>query len=76
MGPGKKTFRYTFDFQVSVANYSGVAQTVELADQLPVAEVDKVTVREIEVTPGLMPAETDAPVEAAATYMREMDMMY
>jgi uncharacterized protein (TIGR02231 family) len=49
IGPGKKTVRYTFHFRVRVSNYSGTERTVEVRDQLPVSEMDRVTVKEIDL---------------------------
>lgn len=45
VGPGRKTVRYTFHFRIRVSNYSGATRTVELRDQLPVSEMDRVDVK-------------------------------
>ncbi len=49
LGPGKKTVRYTFHFRIRVSNYSGASRTMELKDQLPVSEIDRVTVKAIDL---------------------------
>jgi uncharacterized protein (TIGR02231 family) len=61
LGVGRRMVRYTFDFRVTVANFTGEAQEVELVDQLPVAEMDRVTVKVLEVTEGQLPADDQAP---------------
>jgi len=61
LGVGRRMVRYTFDFRVTVANFTGTAQEVELTDQLPVAEMDRVQVKVIEVTEGQLPADDQAP---------------
>jgi uncharacterized protein (TIGR02231 family) len=55
LGPGKKTVRYTFHFRVRVSNYSGTERTIELKDQLPVSEIDRVTVKAIDLGGAIEP---------------------
>ncbi|MBW1880208.1 MAG: mucoidy inhibitor MuiA family protein [Deltaproteobacteria bacterium] len=102
LGVGRRMVRYTFDFRVTVANFTGEAQEVEMTDQLPIAEMDRVQVKVLEVTEGQLPADDQAPgvlkwkltvpkggessvvmrfsvtapAEAAATYLRDMELMY
>lgn len=52
IGPGKRTVRYTFHFRIRVSNYTGTDALVELKDQVPVSEVEKVTVKMLEVESG------------------------
>jgi len=49
LGPARKTVRYTFHFRIRVANFSGRDAVVELRDQLPVSELDRVTVKPLDV---------------------------
>lgn len=49
LGPGRKTVRYTFHFRIRVANFSGTDALVELTDQLPVSEIDRVIVKALDV---------------------------
>ena len=55
LGPGKKTVRYTFHFRVRVSNYSGQTRSIELKDQLPVSEIDRVSVKAIDLGGGVEP---------------------
>ncbi|MEZ4318672.1 MAG: mucoidy inhibitor MuiA family protein [Myxococcota bacterium] len=61
LGAGQKTTRYNFHFRITVANYSGEARTVDLRDQLPVSELDKVTVKTIALTEGASEVPTSGP---------------
>jgi uncharacterized protein (TIGR02231 family) len=49
LGPGRKTVRYTFHFRIRVSNYSGADAVIELKDQLPVSEIDRVTIKILEL---------------------------
>lgn len=60
-GIGKNTVRYTFGFRVAVTNHTGRAQVVEVLDQLPVSQIESVTVKTIAVSAGLEPEEGDGP---------------
>jgi uncharacterized protein (TIGR02231 family) len=52
LGLRQRTTRYHFHFRIAVSNYSGQTRTVELRDQLPVSELEKVEVDVVELTPG------------------------
>jgi len=52
VGPGKRTVRYTFHFRIRVSNFTGGDATVDLKDQIPVSEVEKVTVKMLDVEAG------------------------
>jgi len=52
LGPGKRTLRYTFKIRISVSNFSGANRFVDLRDQVPVSELEKVTVKVLEVSEG------------------------
>lgn len=58
---GRKNTRYTLHFRIQIQNFSGERQTLELLDQIPVAEVDKVTVKLLEITEHLPPGPDDGP---------------
>ena len=60
-GAGRKTLRYTFHFQIRVTNHSTQPQDVLLTDQIPVSEVDRITVKLGETTPFRDPAPEDPP---------------
>ncbi len=49
IGPARKTVRYTFHFRIRVANFTGRDALVELKDQLHVSEIDRVTVKPLDV---------------------------
>jgi uncharacterized protein (TIGR02231 family) len=51
--------RYTFRFRVHLSNFTGKAQTVILSDQLPVSEIEHVTVAMLDGTPPLPATPTD-----------------
>jgi uncharacterized protein (TIGR02231 family) len=52
LGAGNKTTRYHFHFRIVVANYSGEKRKVELRDQLPISELEKVTVKTVAMSEG------------------------
>jgi uncharacterized protein (TIGR02231 family) len=47
---GKKSVRYTFQYRIAVANFSGKAQTVLVSDQVPVSQREKVVVELLTAT--------------------------
>ena len=59
IGPAKKTVRYTFHFRIRVANFSGRERVVEIADQLPVSELDRVTVKAVALDEGAEQTDDD-----------------
>ena len=61
VGAGKRTVRWTLHFRIKLSNFSEQAQTVRLVDQVPVSEMDRVTVKLLDTTPPLPPAEDDGP---------------
>ncbi len=61
VGPGKKTTRWTFHFRIKVSNFGGEAQTVRLVDQVPVAEIDRITVKMLETSEPLPANPDDGP---------------
>lgn len=58
---GRKMNRWTFHFRIKVTNFSGKEQVVDLSDQVPVSEVEKVIVKVLEVSDALPPTATDGP---------------
>ncbi len=50
LGPGKRTLRYSFKVRITLSNFSGEEQDVDLRDQVPVSELEKVSVKVLEVT--------------------------
>ena len=52
LGPGKNTVRYTFHFRVRVSNFSGDSRIVEVTDQLPISELDRVVVKALALADG------------------------
>jgi len=52
IGSGQRTTRYHFKFRITVSNYSGESRRIELRDQLPISELEKVTVKTIALTEG------------------------
>jgi uncharacterized protein (TIGR02231 family) len=50
LGAGKKTVRYTFHFKIRVQNFGKTAETVLVSDQMPVSEIERVTVERLEPT--------------------------
>lgn len=61
LGVGKKTVRWTFHFRIKVSNFSDETRVLRLVDQLPVSELDRVTVKLLDSTPALGPAPDDGP---------------
>ena len=60
LGVGRRTVRYTFHFRVNVHNFSGTEQAIELSDQVPVSELDRVSVKVLEVSDGGRTDKTDS----------------
>ena len=50
VGLGRRTVRYTFEFHTTVTNYTDSTQELEIVDQIPVSETERVTVKVIEIT--------------------------
>jgi uncharacterized protein (TIGR02231 family) len=61
LGAGKKMVRYTFDYRITVTSFADTAQQVLIADQVPVAELDRVTVEVTETSGALPPLPDDPP---------------
>ncbi len=61
VGPGRKTTRWSFHFRVKLSNFSGERRTVRVVDQLPVSEVDRVTVKLIADSDPIDPSPDDGP---------------
>lgn len=61
VGPGKKTTRWTFHFRIKVQNFSETTQVIRVVDQVPIAEMDKVTVKMLETTDAMAPNPDDGP---------------
>jgi uncharacterized protein (TIGR02231 family) len=61
LGAGKKTTRYTFYFRIRVKNFGDGPQEVLITDQLPVSEIERVTVEMLATTPPLAAAADDPP---------------
>ncbi len=60
LGFGKNTVRYTFAFRVALTNLTGRVQSVDVLDQLPVSELEGVTVRALSVSDGLIVEDGDS----------------
>jgi uncharacterized protein (TIGR02231 family) len=58
---GKKNVRYTFDFRISVQSFADAPIEVLVTDQLPVSELERVTVEAIDVGQVLPPQPDDPP---------------
>jgi hypothetical protein len=56
---GRNKARYTFHFRTTLHNYGDKAQTVELVDQIPVAQTDRINVKLLKATPGHTTKESD-----------------
>ncbi|MEQ1501151.1 MAG: mucoidy inhibitor MuiA family protein [Myxococcota bacterium] len=50
---GRKASRYTFLFRTTVVNHGAAAATVELTDQVPLSEDDRIEVRVVESSGGV-----------------------
>jgi uncharacterized protein (TIGR02231 family) len=61
LGVGKKTVRWTFHFRIKLSNFSDETRVLRLVDQLPVSELDRVTVKLLDSTPALEPSPDDGP---------------
>ena len=61
LGVGKKTVRYTFKYKIEIKNYRDVAEDVLVADQIPVAANDRITVKLLDGTTPANAVETDDP---------------
>jgi uncharacterized protein (TIGR02231 family) len=61
LGAGKKTVRYTFHFRMTVKNFGKEARTVLVSDQIPVSEIDRVTVERLPGTTPALDAKPDDP---------------
>jgi uncharacterized protein (TIGR02231 family) len=61
VGFGKNTVRYTFRFRIEVQNFGTEAREILVTDQVPISEIDRVTVTLLESTPALPPTEDDPP---------------
>lgn len=59
VGIGRRTFRYTFEFQTTVTNFTGTPRTIEIIDQIPVSQSDRVTVKVLEVSTDTLSKEDD-----------------
>jgi uncharacterized protein (TIGR02231 family) len=60
LGAGKKMVRYTFVYRTTVSSFAAVPLEVLVADQVPVAELDRVTV-EVLTSSGALPPQADDP---------------
>ncbi|MFT7521844.1 MAG: hypothetical protein ACI9MC_003996, partial [Kiritimatiellia bacterium] len=60
LGMGRRTARYTFHFRVQVHNFTGSTQRIEISDQLPVSELDRVIVKIIDVSHDGRTEQTDS----------------
>ncbi len=56
---GRNKVRYTFHFRTTLHNYGDKAQTVELVDQIPVAQTDRINVKLLKATAGHTTEESD-----------------
>ncbi|MCB9679471.1 MAG: mucoidy inhibitor MuiA family protein [Alphaproteobacteria bacterium] len=70
IGAGQKTTRYTFHFRIVVANWSGETRRVELRDQLPISELDKVSVKSLAMTEGA----TEVPGAGPGIYRWDLEI--
>lgn len=59
LGAGKKTVKYMFHFKIKVKNYGKEAAIVLVSDQIPVSELDRVTVELLDLTTPAEPARPD-----------------
>lgn len=61
VGAGKRTIRWTLHFRIKLSNFSDESQIIRLVDQVPISEMDRVTVKLLETTEPLPPADDDGP---------------